>query len=112
MRHVLLNIRTTYKYNPGWVHLDEHFPLCTVRMTPPRTTWISDDYDEEQRAVSYVRRPALVNHDLFKRAIEDTLSGSNCQHEFDCCGCWSRRVSVTRYRRRTYRIVIYASQNY
>ena len=50
------------------------------------------DYD----TVHYLRvLPDEAQHDdVIKQALQDTMSHSNCRHDYDCCGCPSHRATA------------------
>ncbi len=94
MQAVHLNVRTSNTYADGWRHLDSDEYVGTVKLTPRRLVAEGDGHDEGGTYLQHARIPAGMPVDLFKQAVRDTLSGSNCRHEYDCCGCASYHVSV------------------
>jgi len=94
MQAVHAYARITHGYADGWRHLDKDEFVGTVKMTPAVQTEAPKDYDDGGAYVQYARAPSGVNLDLLKQALRDTMGGSNCRHEHDCCGCASRYVSV------------------
>lgn len=88
--------RKTFHYQDGWSSSDTWDYLTTVRLTPMRTARPADDFDDGGTYVQYTRLPRLPRkeRDRIIRSIEDTISGTNCKHPYDCCGCASFRATV------------------
>ena len=53
-------------------------------------------------------KTALRGVDL-SNAIADTLSGSRCRHEHDCCGCPCTYADVRRVARREYAVSLHTT---
>jgi len=114
MYQVPVYIRKTFSYVDGWSSLDREEYLATLKFTPPSVIAlpsINSDHSEGPTYVQHARAPSGVDVSLLKQAIRDTTGGSNCRHEYDCCGCASRFVRVTN-RGRKLRIVTQISFNY
>lgn len=86
--------RKTFKYRDGWSHEDNWNYLGAIKLTPPKITRRGEEYDEGDTYVRYARLPAGVDAKRYARAVEDTMRGSNCRHEYDCCGCPYFRVDA------------------
>jgi hypothetical protein len=86
--------RLTRKYRDGFRHLDKEEFLATVSVTPPKQLEEPKSYDDGGVIVQHARAPAGVDLKVLMQAIRDTMGGSGCQHEYDCCGCESRLVQV------------------
>ena len=110
MQTLHLYEQRTFAYMPGWSSLDRSTFAATVRMTPPRVVREAEDYDDGGTYLAHIRAPAGAPN--LVRAIESTLSGSNCRHEYDCCGCASRRARAKRIGRRDYVVSVSTSFNY
>jgi hypothetical protein len=104
--------RLTHGYADGWRYLDKDVYLGSVNMTPARQTEAPKDYDDGGAFVQYARAPSGVNMQQLIQALRDTLGGSNCRHEHDCCGCASRHVSVSHLGSRRLLIRTRVSFNY
>ena len=114
MFDVHLYTRKSFKYADGWRHLDNDEYLGTIRVTPAvviREPAPNADMSEGPTYVQYARLPAGIDVASAKQAIRDTMGGSNCRHEYDCCGCSSRSVRVTNVGRKL-RIITNVSFNY
>jgi hypothetical protein len=65
---------------------------------------------------NYTMRFLVINDNHLagdlSQAIRDTLSGSNCQHQFDCCGCASRSASVKRKNNNVYKVTVTVTHNF
>jgi hypothetical protein len=98
MQEVHAYVRTTRNYRDGWGYLDSDRFVGTVKMTPLKITEVAganSDYSEGPTYVRYARAPSGINLRDLAQGIRDTMGGSNCKHEHDCCGCATRHVSVS-----------------
>lgn len=105
-------LRLSHKYRDGWSSEDSHRCLGEMRLTPRRL--VKDQEDMVGGAV-YVRTatvPKGLNSKTVVQALCDTLGGSSCRHEHDCCGCASTRVRAHRTRRNRYSVVTTVHFNY
>ena len=110
-----LYLRRTFRYAYGWASLDQHSYFHTVRAPAPRV--IEEDWGGEHAGVLRytLKVPGQLSrkeHTALKRAIYHTMGGSTCRHEWDCCGCIRRMVSVQRVSKREYSVRISAYRNY
>ena len=112
MEQVHAYARLTHKYRDGWSHLDSDEFVATVRLTAPKMVEEGKGYDEGDTYVQYVRVPRSVNAKLLARALSDTMGGSNCRHEHDCCGCATRYVRVKAIAPRQLKVTTSVSYNY
>ena len=104
--------RLTHGYADGWRHLDKDVYLGSVNMTPAVVTEEPGGYDEGGAYVQYARAPSKVDIKQLIQALRDTLGGSNCRHEHDCCGCAIRYVSIKHLGSRRLQIRTRVSYNY
>lgn len=88
--------RVTQHYADGYSSLDNWVFQGHVRLTPPVVVLEGKRYDEGDTYVQYVRIPAGATAKELGRALRDTMGGTSCRHEYDCCGCALRRVSTKR----------------
>jgi hypothetical protein len=107
--------RKTFKYRPGWAGLDRSEYVGTVKVLAP--TKIEEPSEDDDISCGPVYRFRVVARSAdkgkdFTAAIEDTLGGSSCQHEYDCCGCVSRFVRARRVSAREYAVIQSTSYNY
>ncbi len=78
----------------------------TVSLTPgqyvnaDRTAW-----------THWLRVPRDLKPHQVAQALREQMSGTNCAHSWDCCGCWSRGVQVS-WQGRRMRVQVRAWQNY
>lgn len=104
MHTTSLSLNTTHHYGQGWKHLDAWIDLGPVKLTAARVIERADGYERGPTTVQRARvRPGLDPR-LVEQALVDTLGGSSCQHEFDCCGCANRSVQVRKLSRRDFAI--------
>lgn len=89
-----LSLKTTRQYAPGYDHLDDSRYLGRMKLTKPRVLKEGNGYDQGPTFIQRARLPAGVKTADAVQAIIDTLGGSRCRHEHDCCGCASRFVQV------------------
>jgi len=110
---VHLQLRETHKYRDGWSHLDnwDDFPYA-LHLLASKRVW--DDQGESFTGEIVVRIENTDTKEFFRvlgsdggpehteqlgvifHAIADTLGGSRCRHEHDCCGCVSTSVNEIR----------------
>lgn len=112
METVTLYNRVTDRYRDGWYHLDDWEPVAQVKMTAPRLVREGNDYDDGGTYVRYFRRPAGIDQRKIYAAVRDTLSGSHCRHEYDCCGCVFTSVRSSAVNHRTVRVEITVNRNF
>lgn len=98
MELISVNKRTSHKYRDGWAHEDRWQHLGVLKVTPARVTEEGNRYDEGDTYVRFARIQNISRQGfkLLKRGLQDTLSGSSCHHEHDCCGCASYSTRVQR----------------
>jgi hypothetical protein len=110
MQAVNTYTRLTHGYRDGWGYLDADEYFATVKLTAPKVTVAAGGYDEGPTYVQYARAPTGVDMQQLKQALRDTMGGSNCRHDYDCCGCASRMVDVKHLGNR--RILVRTSVSY
>lgn len=104
--------RVTRNYRDGWKYLDHEEFVGNVRVTPPRLVREPDaeDFGDEGTYIMHARTaPGSPN---IREALHDTFSGTNCRHEYDCCGCIFRHARVRKVGPRDYVIRQTVSRNY
>jgi hypothetical protein len=104
--------RETDTYTSGWAHLDDWTHLGTAKMLQPRMTQEPDGYDSGGAYLAKVIAPRELKNQNIAQAIAQTLGGSQCQHEHDCCGCPTTYTSVKRTSPREYSVFFNVSYNY
>jgi hypothetical protein len=92
MQTVNLFTRKTFKYADGYSHLDDSEYLATVKLTPPKLVQGGDHLWASKNILQHLRLPVGADPKLYAKALEDTMGGSRCRHEYDCCGCATRRI--------------------
>lgn len=114
MQTVHAYIRTSHSYRDGWRHLDGERFVASVKVTPPRQTEenFSDSYENGPSYVQFARAPSGANIKQLMSALRDTMGGSRCRHDYDCCGCIMRRVQVSHLGSRRLMISTETSYNY
>ena len=100
----------THAWAPGYSHLEESKLVGTIKLTPHKRTQRGNHYDEGDSFTQHGRIPKGVNKRELAKAIVDTMSGSRCQHEYDCCGCATTRVEVKLLPKR--RIFVHTAVSY
>lgn len=110
----LLNVyeRKTHKYADGYDHHDEWEHMGTLKLTPRVQVREGNDYGDGGTYVQYARLPAGYDWRHIAQSVQDTMSGSNCTHEYDCCGCARRRVRTQLIRPRVLQIKTKVTYNY
>jgi len=104
--------RETHTYTSGWSHLDQWEHIGTAKILEYRQTTWPADYDEGGQYVTKVIAPRELKGRDLSRAISNSLGGSSCTHEHDCCGCPSTSASVKRTSPREYSVHLRVSFNY
>lgn len=104
--------RNTFKYRDGWSYEDSWSFLGDLKVTPAKQVREGNGYDEGGVFIRYARIRNSDDFKLLKRGIEDTMSHSGCQHEYDCCGCASYSTRVKRIKPRLVQIRTRVSYNY
>lgn len=89
-----LTLRTTHKYASAYAHLDESRYLGRMKLTKPRVIVAGNGYDRGPTFIQRARIPSGIKREEAIQALMDTLGGSRCRHEHDCCGCATRHVQV------------------
>ena len=115
MQTVGLFKRLTRKYRDGWSYLDNSEYLCDAKVTPPRLVREPDDYSDGGTYIMHATVPSGARpRDIpsVLTALLDAFSGSNCQHEHDCCGCALRLAEVRRVARNRYVVKQHITFNY
>ena len=112
MDNVAIYQRKTTKYRDGWSGNDQWDYLTTLKLTPAKCIRVAADYDDGGAYVSYARIPIRVNKMNLLQSVEQTMSGSNCRHEHDCCGCITRYTEARMIKPRIMKITTNISYNY
>lgn len=82
------SIRLTHKYADGWSGEDEWEEVGEYQ-----NMGSVEFHRGEGTALSVlIIRNLSIPPDKLNQALMDTISGSHCRHDHDCCGCWSRSV--------------------
>lgn len=91
--------RLTHKYRDGWSHEDQHEYLCGAKLTPAKLVREPEGFDDGGTYIMHATVPRGFSPRqarAIEQALEDSLGGSSCRHEHDCCGCQIRRVNAKR----------------
>jgi len=104
--------RLTHRYADGWRHLDDEEFTGTVKVLGITHETEDGGYDDGGTARFRVVAPSALKGADLSQSIRQTLSGSGCRHEYDCCGCASTRASVKRVSPREYAVKVSISYNY
>ena len=109
MRHVHLYKRLTHRWAPGWADMDEHQMVTPANLTGWRQTLNPDVYTATATVPAGASRRDARD---IVRALIDTLGGSHCTHEYDCCGCAYRHVNARRVSRNRYGVTMRVTFNH
>lgn len=101
-----------HQYNAGWRHLEREEFTGTVKVLGPTHQSEGEGYDDGGSTRFRVVAPSALKRQDLSRAIAQTLGGSSCRHEHDCCGCATHRASVRRVSPREYSVKVSISFNY
>lgn len=92
----ILQIRKTHGYRDGWSYLDEWEDIGTYEIEARgEKDYDPDSYEDAFSQVLMVRVESDASLDDIRRALQAAFSGSHCQHEYDCCGCYSYYATAT-----------------
>ena len=105
-------LRLTHKFRDGWSSEDRHLCLGEMRLTPRRLAKEHEGIDGGTVHVRTATVPQGLDSKSVTLALRDTLGGSNCRHEHDCCGCASISVRARRTGRSRYSVVTTTHFNY
>lgn len=109
-----LTLRLTNRYVGTWAHLDDWESIGAFD-TRHQSSQILDEDDpcEPTRTVMVMEIDCPRSDDEIYRALRDTLGRHGCDHEHDCCGCWSTRLEEARPEGgRTWTAILHSSRNY
>ena len=103
-----LYVRLTHHFAPGWSDLDDDRHVGTARLTPWRLARPPQDYDDGgvYTSTATVRTQDRRAARAIERALADTLGGSRCRHEHDCCGCATTRAYARKISPREYSVYL------
>jgi hypothetical protein len=129
---IRIESRLSHSYVQGYAHLDSWEGVCDARTS--KSYVVAEPSDEEasdggstallvvltpaelEAAKNTYRRVAgdrrLSFNRWMNRAIEESLSGGGCGHEYDCCGCASYYADAHRTKPREFSVVVRRSYNY
>ena len=105
-------LRLTHRYRDGWSSEDNHRYLGEIRLTPRRLVREGEDMDSGPVYASTATVPKGLRPKEVVQALRDTLGGSRCRHEHDCCGCASVSVRARRVGRNRYSVVSTTNYNF
>ena len=112
MEKFIICKRETHTYRDGWADLDSWTQLGTAKMLQARMIEEPDGYDSGGAYLAKVIAPSSLKGRDLSRAIAQSIGGSSCTHEHDCCGCPSTSASVKRTSAREYSVYLRVSYNY
>jgi hypothetical protein len=104
--------RLTNRYADGWRHLDTEEFTGTVKVLGVTRQTEGEGYDDGGSYRYRVVAPSALKGKDLTRAIGQSMGGSGCRHEYDCCGCATHRASVKRVSPREYAVRVRVSYNY
>ena len=113
-----LERRVTHKYRDGWRNLDEWETLGAVTVRRRFGEQLKDDadIDDEAGTVLLVEVELALDgeytEDDVRRALNSTFSGSDCTHDYDCCGCVSRYARAQAMGGKEWMLLINYTRNY
>lgn len=110
---LLVSSRLTHRYRLGWRHLDQwDRPQAKVKALAPNHETTDDDICQNSSWTRKFTFKRTANHKQLARAIADTTTQSRCQHEWDCCGCWTTYARVITSTPRSATLHFTAYRNY
>ena len=112
MQTLELYERDSFTYSDGWADLDSWAHIGTAKMLKARRVQESNGHDDGGAYLAKVIGPSNLKGRDLSRAIAQSIGGSSCRHEHDCCGCPSTSASVKRTSSREYSVYLHVSYNY
>jgi hypothetical protein len=129
---ISIESRLTSRYVQGYAHLDNWEQVCNARTSKSYVVAAPSDEEasdggstarlvvltpaELEAAKATYRRVVSNGRPSFtkwmNRAIEESLSGGGCGHEYDCCGCASYYADAHRTKPREFSVIVRLSYNY
>jgi len=106
MERILLSERLTYKHRSGWSELDSWEEVGSVQLKPAKSI-LGRVVDQKYILINDKKIPGDLS-----QAICDTMGGSPCQHEHDCCGCPTTYVYIERTGEWRYTVQLNITLNY
>lgn len=109
-----LYVRLTHRFAPGWSSLDDDRHVGAARLTPWRLVRPGNGHDDGgvYTSTATVRTQDRRAARAVAQALADTLGGSSCRHEHDCCGCAYRFVKARRVGKHRYSMRMNVTFNY
>jgi hypothetical protein len=101
--------RLTHQYADGWRYMDDEQHIGTAKVLAARLT--RDEGSDGSSHLTRVIAPAALRDVNLTRAIENTMSGSHCRHDHDCCGCPTTYATARRVSRREYAVTLRTTFN-
>jgi hypothetical protein len=112
MQKIIISERESYTYAAGWNHLDSWKELGTAKMLQARMTREPNGHDDGGAYLAKVIAPSNLKGRDLSQAIAQSIGGSSCKHEHDCCGCASTSARVKRTSAREYSVYLRVTYNY
>lgn len=113
MIKVGLWLRKTFRYRDGWARSEDTYAhMGEVKLTPRKLVQDQESFDGQAIFTQTATVPRGLDQKKVQRALVDTLGGSLCRHEHDCCGCFSTSVRTRRLSNRKFGIVLTLTPNY
>ena len=113
---ITVSSRKTHRYAEGWSDNDQWKTVGQVKLLPSRTTRPGQDHDDGGtylvHAVSKQRMATAPQAKLMAKSLAETLGGTRCRHEYDCCGCAIRSAHVIHRDRRHFVVKVDVRFNY
>lgn len=109
-----LHVYRTLKdqYRDGWSYMNPTEFVGTVKLTPARKQREGNGFDDGGTFRQHCTIPTGVNRELLIQGLRDTMSGSRCKHEYDCCGCSLRHTRVKKLGARQLLLITSINYNY
>jgi len=117
MREHALELRRTNRYRDGWSRMDEWDTVGTYVVRRRFVEVLPDDADQDAEPGTLLMVETRLNGeqaftvDQVKRALEQTMSGSSCTHDWDCCGCVSSYARADHMGQNDWRVLINYTRN-
>ena len=94
--------RLSHKWSDAFSHRDDWAFIAVAKATPFRETVQPRDFSDGGEQICLVELDREVRARVGKLALENTMGGSNCTHEWDCCGCARRHITAKKIGKRKF----------
>lgn len=112
MKEFIAEIRKTHSYVDSCSSMDSWGESFRFKMLAGKQTIKPKGFDDGGTHRYRIIGSKKLSQKKQAQALHDTLSHHGCTHEYDCCGCASHYVTITRIKPGLFSASIKTSFNY